>query len=90
MTISTVSPKYQVTIPKEVRKYFDFIEPYRKVHVRKSKDGKQIIIEPKKDIVDFVGILGEPKIKFKTDVALKEATRKSKSLYYKKKYGTRH
>lgn len=55
---SSVSPKYQVTIPKEVRKKFPNLKPKQLVKIYEM-DGK-IIVEPKLSLKDVVGILGKP------------------------------
>lgn len=50
---STLTTKYQVTIPKEVRKHFSYLNPITKVVVSKYRD--KIVIEEKKTIGDFIG-----------------------------------
>ena len=55
---SSVSPKYQVTIPKEVREKLPNLKPYQKVYVI-ERDG-EIIIKPKYTIKELAGILGKP------------------------------
>lgn len=56
----SISPKYQVTIPKEVRKRFPEIVPFNKVIVEVSNNVIQI--RPQKKVADLVGILGSPPV----------------------------
>lgn len=88
--ISTISTKYQVTIPKEVRKFLDFLQPNTQVSV--YTENKRIIIERVPLIADLVGILpAKPKIFKKTaqmsasELKLKADT--LKTVKYKKEYG---
>lgn len=57
---SAVTTKYQVTIPKNIRKLFPEISPFQKVSffVRQN----EIIIKPTKKLKDVIGILGKPPV----------------------------
>ena len=57
---SSISPKFQITIPKEIRDKFPAIEPFNKVVISVA-DGS-IMIRPKKRLRDVIGILGKPPI----------------------------
>lgn len=46
MQLVTIGPKYQVVIPKEVRKKIKNLKPGNKVGVYTPDEGKSITIEP--------------------------------------------
>ncbi len=54
MTTITVSSKYQIVIPKEIRKHFK-ITPGSRLHVQKDADGIHLIKEP--SIEEIRGLL---------------------------------
>lgn len=87
---STVNTKFQVTIPKKVRKSVTFLKPHTKVTVEEQND--VIIIRKEKKLEDFLGALSpSAQITNKTakmsDEQLKKAIEKQKIKDYKKQYG---
>jgi len=60
----TVSPKYQIVIPKEVRETMN-LRPGQKVQIAQYEGGIEIIFE--KDIQDLRGVLKGACIDFERD-----------------------
>lgn len=88
--VSTISTKYQVTIPRSVRKFFDFVKPNTKVLV--SYEDNKIIIQEQPSLENLIGILEtKPEIFKKTSKMsaekLKKEAAKMKIVEYKRKYG---
>lgn len=57
---SSVSPKFQVTIPKAIRKKFPSLQPFSQVEI--SEKNGVILIKPRRSIKDVIGILGKPPV----------------------------
>jgi AbrB family looped-hinge helix DNA binding protein len=55
MNTSTVSPKYQIVIPKELRRKLQ-IKPGQKVALE-AKKGGEIVVKTKSPVEEFYGVL---------------------------------
>jgi AbrB family looped-hinge helix DNA binding protein len=57
---SSITSKYQITIPKTIREKFPEFKKSNKVQFKIVNN--QIIIKPKKRLKDVIGIMGPPPI----------------------------
>lgn len=87
-SVISISPKFQITIPKYIRDQFPDIKPSGKVVFKLDKKNNQIIIKPQKYLKDLVGFLP---IKVKSTPKdfgkIREIVAKERTKDLKKKYG---
>jgi bifunctional DNA-binding transcriptional regulator/antitoxin component of YhaV-PrlF toxin-antitoxin module len=86
MTTVSVSPKFQITLTEEVRKFLPQIKPGTKVILGYDPEFDRIIVKPQEDWMKFKGI-AKSKVKFTSHEEEKAAIEASRAEYYKEKYG---